>query len=104
MLGAGGDGAVSWLRAWWKQVAGAGAGAGRRAPLVPGAGVSWLCSRCGCWRCELGVRAVHGDRVSRVSVLLAVRVPVPVLGAGWLAVCVARGGDRAPVLRAGCVL
>ena len=71
---------------------------------------------------------VHGDRVpgrvrarggDRVSALLAVRVPVPALGAGWLAVCVvetgcwapalrgccaARGGDRVPVLCAGCVL
>ena len=43
MLGAG-AGAVSWLCTWWRQVAGAGAGAGR---WVPGAGVgavSWLCT------------------------------------------------------------
>ena len=91
-----GAGAVSWLRARWRQLAGAGAG------WAPGAGsgaVRWLrarwrqvvgCWRCArrcwcwqrwCWCCELAVRVHGGDR-------LLVLVPGAGAGAG------ACGGDR----------
>ena len=34
MLGADAGAAVSWLCAWWRQIAGAGAGAGRWVPAL----------------------------------------------------------------------
>ena len=44
-----GAGAVSWLRTWWRQVAGAGCRVPVLVLVVPGAGagagaVSWLCT------------------------------------------------------------
>ena len=101
-----GAGGVSWLCTRWRQVAGAGAGAGRRCWCargggcwyrVPGAGAgaaSWLCTW---WRqvagAGAGVSWLGGDRLLVLVVL--------VLGAGagagavsWLV----RGARWAPVL------
>ena len=70
MLGAGASaGAVSWLCTWWKQVAGAGDGAGCRV-LVLGAGagagaLSWLCTW---WRQVAGAGA--GCRVPALVLVL----------------------------------
>ena len=65
VAGAGaGAGAVSWLCTWWRQVAGAGPGAG-----AGGGAVSWLCTwwgqvagagaGCRYWCCELAVHVVE---------------------------------------------
>ena len=82
-------GSVSWLRAWWRQGAGAGCRCWALVARVVGTG-------CRCGVLVSGAGAAYGAGAGAVSWLRAVEI-----GRRRWALGSARGGDRAPAVGAG---